>query len=259
MNKIPVNNFCSTENLRTWLEISKSAIDNNIAQYKKIIGNKILAPVIKSNAYGHGIIEVAKICEQNKDVDWMCVANADEALLLRKNGIKKDILILAYIGQSAEELIKENVSLMAYDLAEIASLNAIGKKLNKKVNLHIKIDTGLSRLGVTPDEAVNFIKQAQNFDFITIQGIWTHFTEPALEQREFTNLQATRFKNVIKDLEKENIKIPLIHSSNSAGILTVDSDCDNFYRPGVSFYGYWPSQYIKNITKQNYPDIKLIP
>ena len=74
----------NTENLRTWLEISKSAIDNNIAQYKKIIGNKILAPVIKSNAYGHGILEVAKILEQNKDIDWMCVANAYEALLLRK-------------------------------------------------------------------------------------------------------------------------------------------------------------------------------
>jgi alanine racemase len=244
---------------RTWLEISKSAINNNIAQYKKIIGNKILAPVIKSNAYGHGMIEVAKICEQNKDIDWLCVANADEALNLRKNGITKNILILSHIGQLAEQAIAQDISLIAYDLDTVNHLNSVGKKLGKKANLHIKIDTGLSRVGILPDEAVEFIKHIKNFEFINIEGIWTHFSEPASEDRAFTNLQASKFGNVIKELEKINIKIPFVHSGNSAGILTVNLECDNFYRPGVSFYGYWPSEYIKNFASKVYPNFKLTP
>lgn len=255
-------------NLRTWLEISKSAIDSNIENLKKIVGDKILAPVIKSNAYGHGLIEVAKICEENKNISWMCVANAEEALILRQNGIKKNILLLSYIGNHAEELISKNVSLIAYDIEEIKILNQIGKKLNKQVNLHIKIDTGLSRLGILPEDAANFISQIKfenknlgclNFDHINIEGIWTHLAESASEDREFTNLQASRFEKVIKDLETINIKIPYIHSCSTAGMITADLKYNNFYRPGIGLYGYFPSEYIKNLILEKYPDFELTP
>lgn len=252
-------NSFDIKNLRTWLEISKNAIDSNIANYKKIIGDKILAPVIKSNAYGHGMIEVAKICEQNKDISWVCVANSSDAIILRQNGFTKNILVLSFIDHHKEQLIAQNISLIAYNLEEIAKLNIIAKNIGKKAFIHIKIDTGLSRLGVQPNEALSFVKQVQNFDFIEIQGIWTHFSEQASENREYTNLQATRFNNAIKELKKENISIPLIHSSSSAGILTVKLEYDNFYRPGVSFYGYWPSEYTKNFAHQNYPNFKLTP
>lgn len=249
----------NTQNMRTWLEISKTAINQNISNYKKIIGNKTLAPVIKSNAYGHGMLEVAQICQENKEIDWLCVATASEAIELRKNGITKNILVLSYVGQVSPQAIAQNISLIAYDLETVIYLNSVAKDIGKRVNLHIKIDTGLSRLGVTPEEAVSFIKHIQNFEFINIQGIWTHFAESGSDEREYTNLQASKFGNLIKELEKENIKIPFVHSSSSAGILTVNLECDNFYRPGIGTYGYWPSEYIENITKSNYPDFEFTP
>jgi len=271
-NNIPIYEQLETqEDLYTWIQVSKKAIDHNITQYKKVIGDGILAPVIKSNGYGHGLLEVGKICEENKQVGWLCVATLSEALLLRKNNITKPILILSYLGKHLEPAILYNISLVAYDMQTIKKLNIIGKKLGKKCQVHIKIDTGLSRLGVPATETVTFIQEVQTCKFIYIQGIWTHFAESHAQDRSFTNQQLQLFEDTVTKLEKNNIYIPLKHVANSAATTTLHQ-CNikktqstknltygNFFRLGIGFYGYWPSKYVKKITQETWPGFTLKP
>ena len=246
----------------TWVQISKKAIEHNITQYKKVIGDGILAPVIKSNAYGHGLIETAQICEKNKQVGWLCVATISEALLLRKNNITKPILVLSYLGGNLEQAIIQNISLTAYDMNTIKKLNNIGQQLGKKCNIHIKIDTGLSRLGVQAKQAVTFIQEVKIYKFIHIQGIWTQFAESDTQDRSFTNQQLQLFENIAAKLEEYGIHIPIKHVANSAATTTLhlqNAKYGNFFRVGLGLYGYWPSEYVKKITQKTWPDFTLKP
>ena len=255
----------------TWLEISKEAIEHNIAQYKKVIGDGILAPVIKSNAYGHGLVEVGQICEKNKQVGWLCVATLSEALILRKNNITKPILVLSYLGKNLEQAVIQNISLVAYDMHTIKKLNDIGKQLGKKCHVHIKIDTGLSRLGVQAAQALTFIQEVKTCKYIYIQGIWTHFAESHAQDRSFTNQQLQLFEDIITKLEEYNIHIPIKHVANSAATTMLyqhnqkksqdvqNSKYGNFFRIGIGFYGYWSSEYVKKTTQEKWPDFTLKP
>jgi len=247
------------KNYRTWIEVSKKALRNNINQYKKTIGDNILAPVIKGNAYGHGLMEVARICQENDNVGWLCVATAEEALTLRKNNISKPILILVYMGNDLEQIALHNIAVTVQDKETIKKLHAAGKNVGKKCKIHIKIDTGLSRLGVFPQQALNLIKYAQTQGSIQVDGMWTHFAEAQEPNRTFTNIQISRFNNLIEKLEQEGIKIPIIHSSNSSGTTTVESKYENLFRVGVGIYGYWASEYIKEVTKKKFPEFSLQP
>ncbi|MFC1841687.1 alanine racemase [Candidatus Dependentiae bacterium] len=247
-------------NWHTWVEISKSAIEHNLAQYQNIIGNNnVLAPVVKSNAYGHGIAEISYICKQSKNKMWFCVTNLGEAITLREGNVTNPILVLSYIEKDPELAALLNISVVAYDADTIKKLNTIGKKINKIFNIHIKVDTGLSRLGVDAHNAIELIKEAKNLENINIEGIWTHFAEAQAEDRTFTNKQNNIFYNLIKNIKKIGIKIPFIHSCNSSAIATVNLDHTNFFRIGIGLYGYWPSDYIKKISQKKYPDFNLKP
>jgi len=250
---------CKAANYHCWVEISKRALYHNIAQYKKFIGGKSLAPVIKSNAYGHGLQEIARICQGNSQVDWLCTAMLREAITLRNLGITKPILVLSYLGGALEQAILEDISLAVYDVETITCLNEIGKQLDKPCKIHIKIDTGLSRLGVFADNAMDIIQYARSLDYIEVEGIWTHCAESQLEDRTFTNIQIKRFERLIKSLEIAGIKIKLVHISNSSGTTTIQSKYDNFCRVGIGIYGYWPSEYARRATQLIHPDFRLKP
>jgi alanine racemase len=243
----------------SWVELCKNSFDHNIAQYKNVIGDKILAPVIKSNAYGHGISEIAQFCEQNKNVGWLCVATLSEALALRSLGIKKSILVLSYMGKNVDRAAIENISLTAYNFEAIKNLNTLGKNLGKTFKIHIKIDTGLSRLGVQVHKALDLIKMVKDFSRIEIQGIWTHFAESQSEDRTFTNKQIATFEHLIKAIMQVGVNIPFVHMSNSSGMITVNSKYDNFARMGIGVYGYWGSEYIKKVALEKYPRFILKP
>ena len=248
-----------TKQYHCWAEISKEALEHNIAQYKKVIGCKTLAPVIKSNAYGHGLKEVAHICQENKNVGWVCTATLHEAIILRKIGITKPVLVLSYLGENLEQAVLENISVTAYDIETINLLNAQGKQLNKKCKIHIKVDTGLSRLGVFVDNAIELIKYANRLEYIQVEGIWTHFAESQNENRTFTNGQIKKFHRLIENLETMSIQIELIHMSNSSGTTTICAKYDNFFRVGIGIYGYWPSAYAKKATQLINPAFTLKP
>lgn len=246
-------------NQHTWLEISKFAIEHNLAQYKKVIGNKILAPVIKANAYGHGLLEIARICQENLHVDWLCLTLLSDAIFLRSNSITKPILVFGPIDTNPAQAVNKNIEFVAYNCEMIEQLNTIGKAHNYIFGVHIKVDTGLSRIGRAPKNIIGFIKYCNTLPNIKITGVCTHLAESQKEDDCFIIQQKTVFDAIVHKLKDEQIHIPYKHISNTAATTRFSSDIYNFFRIGIGMYGLWPSKYIKSITLKQYPNFTLKP
>lgn len=250
-------------NYTTWLEISKSAIKYNLKQFRKVIDPKIkLMAVVKSNAYGHGMIPCAKIA-LNSEADWLGVVNLDEAFELRKVKIKSPILVLSYFPRGARggsaSAIKENIDLPVYDLETAKLLSKIASKLSKPVRVHIKVDTGTSRLGVLVKDAVDFVKKVRKLKNLKICGIFSHYASSEEKDQTFTNQQTERFKNLLKRLKKEGIEVPLAHTACSASTIVNPATHFDMVRIGISIYGLWPSKDIKRLAQKVRPGFDIRP
>jgi alanine racemase len=251
----------TTENGQTYLEISASAFNHNAAYYKNIIGhhNK-LAAVIKGNGYGHGLHQMAYLCQQNENIDWLLLVQLSDALALQN--ISKPILILGYSDAPIENAIGKNIQFIIDNLEYAQKLNTIGKQHSHQFDVHIKIDTGLSRMGVLAQDALAFIQQVQKLDYINIVGICSHFAASD-SQPEFTTQQYTQFNNVITDLTSNNITIPYVHMSNTAAISNVEyKDYFNFFRMGLGLYGLGQERsHLQTVMtwKTHITHIKTIP
>ncbi len=243
----------------TWVEISKSAFDHNVSQLKSVIGARQLAAVVKANAYGHGMHQIASLAQQNPCIEWLCVALASEAISLQKAGIRKPIIVIGCIDVDPVDLVNTNIHLMIDNHETTKHLNTLGKTHNYAFPIHIKIDTGLSRFGVSPETAVPFIKAVKQLSFITVQGLYSHFSEAQKADNAFTNKQVALFQSVLKALKEQNIQIPLIHLANSAAITTVDLPFCNLFRIGLSICGLWSSPETKKIALKKYPSFSLQP
>lgn len=243
----------------SWIELSASAFNNNASRYKQTIGTSILAPVIKANAYGHGIIEIGQLCEQNNNIDWICVVKLSEALMLRDHHVTKPILILGFLDDDPVKALCKNITYACSDYEQAAYFNNIGKKTNTLVSIHLKIDTGLSRFGRPSSEASAVIAQIQTLDFVRITGIWSHCAESHNEDRAYTRAQVAQFKNLVTTLTTQGIHIPLRHMGNSAATTTHELSFCNFFRVGLGMYGYWPSEFTKTVTQNLSPDFILQP
>jgi alanine racemase len=238
-----------TQKFLTWLEIDSQAIQYNLQQFRKLIGpNNLLMPVIKANAYGHGFLEMARICAQNKNVDRICVVNLDEALALIKNRIRKPIMILSFYDSDKNKLqgaVKNNAIFPLYDLKQAEILNHLGKKNKKEIKVHLEVDTGASRTGVMPKEILGFVKKMRSYPFLELEGIWSHFASSE-EDPKYTHYQLKRFEQVIHILDKAGIKIPLKHMACSASTVLYPESRFNAIRLGLSLYGLYDAPQIKN-------------
>lgn len=243
----------------SWVEISKSAILHNLSQYQRIVGPKVaVMPIVKSNAYGHGMIAIAKLVSPK--VKWLGVVNLGEALQLRQNKIKNRIFVLSYAqSRYLKEGIKQNIDLPVYDLGMAKLISKETKKQgNKETKVHIKIDTGTSRVGVLPKDAVAFIKEIRKLPNLKIEGIFSHFAASE-ENPKYTRWQLDNFNQVLADLEKEGINIPYKHFACSAATLVEPKSHFNLIRLGLGLYGLWPSELAKRIAIKKYPWLKLKP
>lgn len=238
---------------RTWVEIDKYAILHNVAQFKSIIGpNKHLAVVAKSNAYGCGLVQIAQILQNSDDVSWLCIFSLSEGLIARENGFTKPILVLGHADLELEYAVLYSIDLVSYDYDEIYKLNEVAKKLNQTAYIHIKVDTGLSRLGVLWHEALNLIKLVTSLSNIKIRGIFSHFAESDTADQMFTKRQLQRFNNLLEDLKNEGITIPLIHCSNTTGVIRYNMCHFNMVRSGGGTYGLYKSPQIDNLGEKKY-------
>lgn len=252
----------------SWVEINTQNLKHNLGQFRKILTPGTYPPklqrrraklgaVVKSNAYGHGMLLVASAIQ--RQVDWFCVVNLDEALELRKNGIKKPILVLSYYFDNLELAIKNNISLVVYSLDQAKKISAAAKKIHKTGKIHFKLDTGTSRLGVREGEALKIIKEIKKYRNIKIEGIFSHFAASE-ENQKFTELQLKRFNEFIDSVETRlGASISIKHFACSAAALVRPDSHFNMIRLGISLYGLWPSAQAKKITLKKYPKFNLRP
>ena len=239
---------------RVYAEIDLDAICKNVSAMKKNIANdtKILA-VIKTDGYGHGAIPIAIELENIDDVYGFAVATAEEALDLRKNDIKKPILILGYtFPGNYEELIKNKISMALFREDSMAEIAKVAEEIGEKALVHIKVDTGMGRIGVLPnEEGARFAGKIIENPSLCLEGVFTHFAKADETDKEFTYGQIKKFDAYVKDIEeKYHYQIPIKHVSNSAGIIDVKEANMDLVRAGIILYGLWPSDEVnkENIT-----------
>lgn len=244
----------------TWIEVSKSALEHNLKMYKQLIGPHVqLGVVVKSNAYGHGITEVARICQESKQADWLFTATLSEALLLRNQGITLPILVIYFIDEDPRIAIEHNIDVMVCDLETIHELNTIAQTMNKKIRVQLKIDSGMSRFGFMPEEILTIIHHIRTLSGIELTGIYSHLAQAANADQSFSHEQQTQFNMVLDLLAKEGIDIPYKHISNSAGATSLDHTRCNVVRVGLGAYGWWPSSSNKEVTQQKLSEFELKP
>jgi len=230
----------------TTAEINLTALEHNLNIVRKMVGDKVkLLCVVKAHAYGHGIKEVSRKLVSS-GVDYFGVATVDEAVALRNYlGPAVSILVLGSIfKEETDDILKNNIAQTIADKAIALALSESAKKFRKSVRVHIKIDTGMGRIGVWHEEAIDFIKWAKGLEGISVEGVWTHLSS-ADDDADFTNEQIYIFRQLIKDLEEEGINIPLKHVANSMAVIGFRGAHLNLVRPGLMLYGLYPRADLK--------------
>ncbi|MEK9132523.1 MAG: alanine racemase [Patescibacteria group bacterium] len=281
----------------TRVEINKAALRHNLKIFREVVGSKvIIGACVKANAYGHGLVETAKILREN-GADWLCVNALFEAEALRKAGVSSPIYIMGYVMKTdLPEVINLDCRLIVYNKETVTELAQAAKKLNKTARIHIKVETGNNRQGVFLDELLDFAMHAKQFKNIEIEGLATHFANieditpktsmdapasggsnrlgsamaghppelasPRLGLQEialYPQYQAANFKAAIELLEKHGIRIPIRHLANSAATLLFPKTHYEMVRPGIAIYGLWPSPKTKKLCEEMHGGADLQP
>jgi alanine racemase len=224
----------------TEIAISRSSLIHNVKAFRRVVGPRVrLMAVVKSNAYGHGVGECASVFKV-AGVDWFGVASLREALQLRLWIRRKPILILSYVDGSTPELrkaIQHEVRLPAYTLEQLHQYQRIAHQLKKSAIVHIKFDTGTSRIGFLPKELPRVLQELLRLPNINVEGVFSHFADVEAKQQEFSQLQQERFATLAKILERSLGKQLIKHIDCSAGVLVHTDTHFDMVRVGMSLYG----------------------
>lgn len=245
---------------RVYAAIDLDAICHNISEIKKLVGpdTKIM-PVIKADGYGHGAVPVAKALNKI-GVDGFAVAIIEEGIALRKQGITKPILVLGYTSEyQYASLIQHEIeqTVFSYEMAEAISKFAVTMK--KEAKIHIKVDTGMNRIGFKPtEESVMQVERIQKLPNIKIQGVFTHFACADEEDKTSARHQKALFDQFVSDLEEKGISIPVKHVSNSAAIMELSECRMDMVRSGIITYGLYPSEEVDKTAIDLKPALSLI-
>ncbi len=238
-----------TEYARGYAEVDLDKIHRNMDNMKANLDEKTkMMGVIKTDGYGHGAVPIAKELEPLDYMYGFAVATSEEAHILRMAGIKKPILILGYaFPYSYPMLVKEEIRPTVFREDMLRELSETALNLGKKVKIHIKVDTGMSRIGILPDESgFAFIEKALGTEGVEVEGIFTHFATADHADKTHANEQMETFQNFCAEAEKRfGITFAIKHCSNSAGIVEMRRANMDVVRAGITLYGLWPSDAVK--------------
>lgn len=226
-----------------WVEIDLSAIKHNVKEAMKVVGNNVrIMAVVKANAYGHGAAQVARAaCEAG--ATCLGVAIPGEGALLREAGIIQPIHVLSEAAiDAAPVILKYDLTATIYTLKAARALSEAARQRGTTVKVHVKVDTGMNRVGLSPERAADFLREINDLKGLEVEGIFTHFSEADDPESDYTNYQIRRFKQLLAELEEQGICPPVKHAANSAAVyLHPDSHFD-MVRIGISLYGLHPSE-----------------
>lgn len=244
---------------RAWAEINLDNIAGNVREIRKIIDDKTeIIAAVKADAYGHGVLEVTRTLLSN-GVTRLAVSILDEAVQLRKNGINVPILILSYTDPArANEIIDKNVTQTVFSLDLARALSNAAVEMGKEVRIHVKVDTGMTRVGFMPGySAVKNIIEISKMPGIVIEGLFTHFASADERDKTYTYMQFEKFMSICSELSRAGIHIPLKHVANSAAMIKYPRMHLNMVRPGIVLYGLYPSSDVQSTELDLKPAMTL--
>lgn len=246
---------------RVYATVDLDAIRNNMNHMKENIApNTQMIGVIKTDGYGHGAVPIAKELEPLAYMFGFAVATIEEAMILRECGIRKPILILGYtFPYCYEEIISQDIRPVVFRYDMLEQLSQVACRMKQKVKVHIKVDTGMSRIGIQADaEGMDFVKKAWKTPGIEIEGILTHFSKADESDKTTTHVQKKTFEDFIDRIEAETgYRIPICHCSNSAGIVEMKEANMDAVRAGITLYGLWPSSEVARDLVEIQPAMEL--
>ncbi|MBU2566968.1 alanine racemase [Patescibacteria group bacterium] len=249
---------------KTWVEISENNIKHNIKVFQELVKSESeIMAVVKSNAYGHGLLEMAKIIK-NFGLKYFAVDSLNEALELRKFGIKETILILGFTRPDNVKLAIENdISFVIYDdkvMDVLLNLSQEGLLKDHPAKVHLKVETGTVRQGLKGIDLQKFALKLKEIKGVLFEGVYTHYAnvEDALNQ-DFANNQLANFNQEVLNLEKLGISFKIKHTACSAAALLLPQARFDLIRLGISMYGFWSSLDTEKISKLKYANVELKP
>lgn len=238
---------------RVCAKIDLDAIEYNIEMMKRNIKDGVkLMDVIKTDAYGHGALQIARLLSP-KDYIWgFATASLDESLVLRQGGIEKELLVLGCIfPDQREAAILHGIRITVYTEEMAKEISDLAVKMEKQAYIHIKLDTGMGRIGfLIEDESVDKIAAISKLPNLVLEGMYTHFAKADETNKEFTQKQMTGYLKIRRLLQEKGVTFTYCHSSNSAGIIDVPEGHMDLVRAGIATYGLYPSE---EVIKENVP------
>ncbi|MFZ1977714.1 MAG: alanine racemase [Bacteroidota bacterium] len=238
----------------TFAEINLKAIGSNLQHIREKVGKNVrIMAVVKANAYGHGSESVSAYIEK-KFADAFGVAFPEEGVKLRKAGIKLPIYVLVNLltKEQAIVCIDHKLEPTVCSVPEVAALDTLGKRVHRTIPVHLKVDTGMNRAGVKVHDLEMFLSGIQKTRRIEIRSVFTHFATSDWRDKTFTREQLRLFQQALEILRKHGVEPEYVHAANSAAILDLPESYFSMVRPGLSMYGYYPSDEVSR-------EVSLIP
>lgn len=231
-------------NLTSWVEINSSALRHNFEEIRRYVGNSIkIMAVVKADAYGHGIADTAELL-QAACADFFGVTSLEEGLELRNNDISKPILAFSpLLPDQFETALVSDIDQTVCDPDLAGKISKAAVKLGKKARVHVKVDTGMGRLGISVDDCISFTYRLMNLPGIEIAGIYTHFADAGSKDITSAKKQNYIFSQLLQELESKSICIGLRHAANSSAMLNIPDSHYDMVRPGTILYGQYPTRY----------------
>lgn len=224
----------------TWAEVNLAHLEHNLSLIKQKVAPAKIMLIVKANAYGHGLVEVSKALAEK--ADYVGVAVLEEGILLRKLGIHAPIIVLGGVwGDQIPQYLQHNLTLTASSVERLQQIDRVAGRLGIKAKVHLKIDTGMERIGVHYYSAHRLQEAALHCENVEIEGVFSHFANADSRDLKHARLQLERFHEVLRFYERRGLPMPMRHMANSAAVLQLPESYLDMVRPGILLYGVYPS------------------
>lgn len=239
-------NSTHAKGLTSWVEVSISALCNNLTEVRRAVGDSVkIMAVIKADAYGHGAKGAAPAFVE-AGADYLAVTTIEEAIELRSDGISSSVLIFSPIlPDQIDCALDIDADMTICDPGMARLISEVAVKAGKTARVHVKVDTGMGRLGVMPNDAPDFVGQVSNLEGVTIAGTYTHLANATASDLSDARKQISAFSSLVEELKAKGLPTGLCHAANSAAILNLPESHFGMVRPGTILYGQYPSKHVE--------------
>jgi alanine racemase len=228
---------------RAWVEVDLERLRQNFRNLAALVRPARMAAVIKSEAYGHGLVPVARTLEPEDELWGVCVVTPEEGGVLRRAGFSKPILVVgASFPEEMEQAVRDDLILAVYDSGQARALSEAAGRVGKAARAHLKLDTGLSRLASATRDAREFYREVSALPHLVFEGAYSHLADAEGLDQSYTLGQYRRFRDCLGELEQEGFRPALRHIGASAAALLLEKTRLDLVRIGISLYGFWPSE-----------------